>query len=582
MKKLFFLASALLCGAISASAVDYLVQTGKPGDAVWTDAAISTIKTNSPKVKVISFDTVKIANLPTTGEFWFAAGTYDFTESYDMKANTKLIGGFAGTETYASAPKKQNNKPYDYVNPTILNVVQPTGDKATPIRLFKNDAQSGVVLTGLTIQNSKHTAGGGVYKVYSGNNIKYCTFKNNSTTNDGGAIIVFNQNATIEGCLFEGNKAANGGAIRIGGETINLTATIKDCDFKNNEATNASNGGGAISKVQAIALNATGCTFDGNKAVYGGALFVNSTKDVVVENCTFANNVATTNGGAFYLHASCSDTVTINACKMYLNTAVDGAAIYDGAAHYSVITNNAIYNNGCVVDATKKYQAVVYIKPLLFANNTICFNYGRVNVASNVAKAVVANNIVWGNKVQTSSSTAEALAFTSASFNFVNATETTGCTVSNNYTQNPITSSETGNKIVISDNVKIVDSKTDFEAATDTFGVVPAERTDKYEKVLNANFALTSGSQFINKGIDLELVTTDILGTAREVGKCDVGAYEYVDKGPGTAIENTEKAPLDIQAALQAGEVYNLLGQRVGELQAGNIYIVGGQKVLMR
>lgn len=578
MKKLFFLASALLCGVISASAVDYLVQTGKAGDAVWTDAAINTIKTNgSTNVKVISFDTVKIANLPTTGEFWFAAGTYDFTESYDMKANTKLIGGFAGTETYATAPQKQNNKPYDYVNPTILNVVQ-SGEST--IRLFKNDQLSGVVLTGLTIQNSKQTGNGGVYRPLEGNQIKYCTFKNNSATGDGGAILVFNSSATIEGCLFEGNTAANGGAIRIGGTTEKLSVTIKDCDFKNNEATNTSNGGGAISKVQAIALNATGCTFDGNKAVNGGALFINTTKDVVVENCAFANNVATKNGGVVYMHANCSDTVTINRCKMYLNTAANGAAIYDEAAHYSIITNNVIYNNGCVVNSNK-YPAVTYIKPLLFANNTICFNYGRVHVAANVAKAVVANNIVWGNKVQASGSNPATPAFTSADFYFANASETTGCAVSNNFTQNAIAKND-NNKIVINNNVAIVEANMGFEAPTDTFGVVPAERTAKYEKVLNANFALTSGSEFIDQGIDLALVTTDILGTARVAGKYDVGAYEFVGGGVGSAFENTEKAPLDIQAALQAGEVYNLLGQRVGELQAGNIYIVGGQKVLMQ
>ena len=581
MKKLFFLASALLCGVISASAVDYLVQTGKEGDAVWTDAAINTIKTNgSPNVKVISFDTAGVAKLPTTGTIWFAKGTYNFTESYEMKEGAKLIGGFAGTETSVGARKTQNGKPYDFVNATILNVEQP---KEGVIRLFKTDAVKSIDLNGLTIQNSKHNGNGGVYKVHASNNIKFCTFKNNSTTGDGGAILVFNSSATIEGCLFEGNTAANGGAIRIGGTTTGLSVTIKDCDFKNNEATNTSNGGGAISKVQAIALNATGCTFDGNKAVNGGALFINTTKakDVVVENCAFANNVATTNGGAVYMHASCTDTVTINRCKMYLNTAADGAAIYDGAAHYSIITNNVIYNNGCVVNASKKYPAVTHIMPLLFANNTICFNYGRVNVASNVAKAVVANNIVWGNKVQAKTSTAETPAFTSASFNFVNASETTGCAVSNNFTQNAIATND-NNKIVINDNVAIVEANMGFEAPTDTFGLVPAERTAKYEKVLNANFALTSGSEFIDRGMDLALVTTDILGTAREAGKYDVGAYEFVGGGVGSAFENTEKAPLDIQAALQAGEVYNLLGQRVGELQAGNIYIVGGQKVLMQ
>lgn len=577
MKKLFFLASALLCGVISASAVDYLVQTGKKGDAVWTDAAINTIKTNdSPNVKVISFDTTGVAKLPTTGTIWFAKGTYNFTESYDMKEGAKLIGGFAGTETSVGARKTQNGKPYDFVNATILNVEQP---KEGVIRLFKTDAVKSIDLNGLTIQNSKHTGSGGVYRVHATNNIKFCTFKNNSATGDGGAILVYDGSATIEGCLFEGNTAANGGAIRIGGGTKpGLSVTIKDCDFKNNEATNTSNGGGAISKVQAIALNATGCTFDGNKAVNGGALFINTTKDVVVENCAFANNVATTNGGAVYMHANCSDTVTINRCKMFLNAAKQGSAIYDNASQVSVITNNVIYNNGAGIET--KYPAVTYIKPLLFANNTICFNYGRVDVVSNVAKAVVANNIVWGNKVQTSGSDPATPAFTSASFNFANAAANeTACTVSNNYAQNAVS-----NNVNSSNNVVINDEKMTlgFEAPTDTFGLVPAERTAKYEKVLNANFALTSGSEFIDKGIDLALVTTDILGTAREAGKYDVGAYEYVGGGIGSAFENTEKAPLDIQAALQAGEVYNLLGQRVGELQAGNIYIVGGQKVLMQ
>lgn len=578
MKKLFFLASALLCGVISASAVDYLVQTGKEGDAVWTDAAINKIKETSPNVKVISFDTTGVAKLPTTGEFWFAAGTYDFTASYDMQANTKLIGGFAGNETYASAPKKQNNKPYDYVNPTILNVVQ-SGEST--IRLFKNDSQSGVDLTGLTIQNSKHTGDGGVYRPHGTNNIKYCTFKNNSSGKQGGALLLYNYNVTIEGCLFEGNTAVIGGAIHTGADVNNnlYSVVLKNCDFVNNEAT-GSNGGGAISKVKNNILTATGCTFDGNKAVYGGALFINTTKDVVVENCAFANNVATTNGGAVYMHANCSDTVTINRCKMYLNTAVDGAAIYDLAANYSIITNNVIYNNGCVVNVDKKYIGVATIKPLLLANNTICFNYGRVNITSNVAKAVVANNIVWGNRVQAGSSKKDSLAFTASSFNFANAAANeSACTVSNNYAQHAVS-----NNVNSSNNVKIDDQKMTlgFEAPTDTFGLVPAERTAKYEKVLNANFALTSGSVFIDKGIDLALVTTDILGKAREAGKYDVGAYEFVGGGIGSAFENTEKAPLDIQAALQAGEVYNLLGQRVGELQAGNIYIVGGQKVLMQ
>ncbi|MGN1240743.1 MAG: hypothetical protein ACI4TV_07705, partial [Paludibacteraceae bacterium] len=83
MKKLFFVATALLCGAISANAVDYLVQTGKTNDAVWTSDAITTLTTANANLKVISFDTAGVAKLPTTGEIWFAAGTYNITATYN-------------------------------------------------------------------------------------------------------------------------------------------------------------------------------------------------------------------------------------------------------------------------------------------------------------------------------------------------------------------------------------------------------------------------------------------------------------------------------------------------------------------
>lgn len=570
MKKLFFLASALLCGVISASAVDYLVQTGKAGDGKWTEDAIKALNVTTEKV----IDLSKGGTLPTTGEIWFAAGEYEFTAQYAITNGAKLYGGFAGTETNTTRALNESKKPYDFANPTIFNVKQPeTGNK---VKIFPDKVQT-FVLNGICIQNSVGTGAAGVISLYSGSQVLNCTFENCSSNNQGGALIAYNANAKISNCLFKENEAPQGGAMRIGSAKKGYSVTIENCDFISNKATGD---GGAVFKANdTVSLSVKGCYFDGNTAANGAALAINTKTDAIVSNSTFTNNIATTNGGALYLVGT--DTITINGCKMFLNAAKQGSAIYDNASQVSVITNNVIYNNGAGIEIGNMYPAVTHIKPLLFANNTICFNYGRVNVASNVAKAVVANNIVWGNKVQGSKSTAETPLFTSADFNFAKITEGTGCTVSNNFTQNEIKQTNE-NKIVINNNVAIVEANMGFEAPTDTFGVVPAERSAKYEKVLNANFALTSGSEFIDRGMDLALVTTDILGTARVAGKYDVGAYEFVGGGVGSAFENTEKAPLDIQAALQAGEVYNLLGQRVGELQAGNIYIVGGQKVLMQ
>lgn len=493
MKKLFFLASALLCGVISASAVDYLVQTGKEGDAVWTDAAINKIKETSPNVKVISFDTTGVAKLPTTGEFWFAAGTYDFTASYDMQANTKLIGGFAGNETYASAPKKQNNKPYDYVNPTILNVVQSEG---STIRLFKNDQLSGVVLTGLTIQNSKHNGNGGVYKPVKGNQIKYCTFKNNSATGQGGALLLYNQEVTIEGCLFEGNTAQQGGAIYCAG---NNNKELRNCDFIGNY----------------ISGNKTGTHT-------GGAIYKQNDGNLTVSGCYFKANNSPNNGSTIAL-----------------------------TGQNTTLVNNVVYDS--------KQKIAIYIFNLanvkIYHNSIIENEVGGLYTSSSKQGAVsidLKNNVFWG---------------TTATKGKCAVANAKGLMEHNAFVQN-MSGSDT---LAIANNIKLDTVNTGNEEGK----LYPV-----FANPENGDFNIGKGSALIGKGVAIEGITTDIEGVTRT--SLDLGAYAYVEGKVPTAVENTEKAPLDIQAALQAGEVYNLLGQRVGELQAGNIYIVGGQKVLMQ
>ncbi len=94
----------------------------------------------------------------------------------------------------------------------------------------------------------------------------------------------------------------------------------------------------------------------------------------------------------------------------------------------------------------------------------------------------------------------------------------------------------------------------------------------------NHEFDLQEGSALVKAGVAIETITTDIDGEQRKTA--DIGAYAY--DGTETAVENIAKPAVDIRAALEAGEVYNILGQRVGDIQAGNIYIVSGQKMLVR
>ena len=491
MKKLFFVATAFLCGAISANAVDYLVQTGKEGDAVWTDAAITALNVATDKV----IDLSKGGTLPTTGEIWFAAGTYDFTAQYGITQGAKLYGGFAGTETKTpTRALKASNKPYDFTNPTIFNVKQPETDDKVKIL---PEQVNGLVLDGICIQNSVGTGTAGVCRLASGSKVFNCTFKNCSSNNQGGVFMIYNATATIGGCLFEGNYAKQGGVIHIGsGTNPNYTVTIDTCDFLNNYIISGGNAGGAINKQ-------------------------NDGETLLISNCNFIGNDAPSNGATLSINGVSTTTIA--------NSLITGSK-----------TKTAIYVPGSL---NLYYCTVV-------ENAAGAIYVANVNTTNAVVN--IKNNVFW--------------ATTAAAANCGLASAKG--TATNNASLQNWTGSE---NLSVADNIKLELTNTGNEGKLYPVFADPE----------NGDFNIGEGSALIGKGVAIEGITTDITGKTRET--LDLGAYEHISgEDIGSAVENTEKAPLDIQAALQAGEVYNLLGQRVGELQIGNIYIVGGQKILMR
>ena len=479
MKKLFFLASALLCGAISASAARVYVQTGEEGDPTWTI-------TLGEKDKLVNLNKEGVKALPKTGlkEFWFAAGTYKIDTTFMLEQyDATFMGGFAGTETDASQRvMKDGGKPWEFANPTIL-------DGGNAVRLI-NDASRRPNFDGLTLQNFKSTANGGVFQIRNGANLKQtvknCQFLNDSAANQGGAIQVYSGNALIEGCYFAHNGASQGGAI-YANNTMGIT--IKNCTFEGNTAVIASNAGGAIHVQNSGNDTIVGCTFIGNDAPNG-------------------------QGGA-------------------LSLANSGTATF--------AANNVFANN------SGKQSIILLTGTQGFYYNTVYNCTGKaIYVAGN---ATVKNNVFWGETAD-------------------NAVFEVKADITPTYTNNAGLKWAEG---ADASNIVLEPANTGSEEGK----LYPV-----FADPENGDFNLGKGSALIGKGVVIEGITTDIEGVTRT--SLDLGAYAYVEGKVPTAVENTEKAPIDIQAALQAGEVYNLLGQRVGELQAGNIYIVGGQKVLMR
>lgn len=166
----------------------------------------------------------------------------------------------------------------------------------------------------------------------------------------GGAI---SGKCTVINCTFIGNSADYGGAIWGGG------TTAINCTFKNNLAT--SSNGGALYEGNAI-----NCTFEGNTAKKsGGAIYRGS-----AENCNFTNNAANgtvdkdkDGGGAIYAGSAVNCIFTKNRSNYYggaiVGSAINctfnenratnyGGAIYGGSAENCTFTKNDAKFGGAI------------------------------------------------------------------------------------------------------------------------------------------------------------------------------------------------------------------------------------------
>jgi subtilisin family serine protease len=243
-------------------------------------------------------------------EIWVAEGTYvpdtnSFAVSFEPPQNTKLYGGFAGTES-----SRDERDPNLAANLTILsgNINDPNdpNDNCWHVILGSNR----LVLDRFTITagyargswNQQSARGGGMYNVAVGwLTISDCTFTENMAQSYGGAIYNYYVNIiTLHNCKFVANKAS-GAESGYGGAVFNKFASLAvgNCLFSANWAER--NGGACW----VAASNATfaNSLFSGNE---GGALhmtYVNAWSPQLIDNCTFIKNTKWW-GGAIYIENS--------------------------------------------------------------------------------------------------------------------------------------------------------------------------------------------------------------------------------------------------------------------------------------
>lgn len=199
------------------------------------------------------------------------------------------------------------------------------------------------------------------------------TFSNNrcASTQGRGAAIGFSGAGTLvaDNCKFTNNSLANGygGAVYMDNAAGRIAIT--NCEFTKNKAPN---GGGAF-YLRAHAITLQGNRFAGNSTNgYGGAGYlVSSTNDekaessnnygsydAVLQNNTFENNTAYSQGGAMYMNPSAITVTTLlDQCTFTNNstTTGGGGAVYHNQGSLTLGTGNLFEDNKSYGGASGMY-----------------------------------------------------------------------------------------------------------------------------------------------------------------------------------------------------------------------------------
>ena len=191
-------------------------------------------------------------------EIWVAQGTHTpgtlRTDTFNLKAGVRVLGGFNGTETLSS---QRNPRAF----PTILSGDIGSVGVASDNCFRVVTASGSGTIDGFTIRdgnaNGTFTEGAGMYIDGVSPAVSNCVFLSNSCTFTGGAVSIRNAgNPSFKAVVFSGNSAQFGGALYSVG-----SGTFENCIFQGNSATSE---GGAIRTSSGGLTVFNNCTLTGN------------------------------------------------------------------------------------------------------------------------------------------------------------------------------------------------------------------------------------------------------------------------------------------------------------------------------
>ena len=453
-------------------------------------------------------------------EVWVAQGTYradslirsnkPTSRAFFLKDGVSLYGGFAGYEQSKNEREMPTDgKPYNFAHATILSAdddIPDTWQRAiadgTSYRytwLTDNDA---LEVPG-THANATHV-------LYCAENIVNPTEINGFTltgananvwqTKAWGGALYAQGNVQLRACQVIENSAyfsaesstdsnTYGGAVFLYSDG---QAVIEDCYFARNYA-HSSYGNGLGGAIYARKCAIKNCVFVDCVADDGGAVYNNGG---TVEGCEFTDCYASAGGALF--NNGATGNIAVTNCRGLL-----GGGIYN---YNGRVTNAYVYN--CYADAPE------YGETMGGRGGGILLQDGAI-----VNAAVWNNTAFWGGGIYIAGS--GKVVNTTAQRNAIRA-DVDADTANIGMVHHELEGSSVLNSIYLEA------EGSNFQRPTTVRGI--ATNSDQQAEIGNALWTLAEGSEFIDAGTVAPgfEVDTDLAGNARIVGAAiDMGAFEY-------------------------------------------------------
>jgi predicted outer membrane repeat protein len=503
-------------------------------------------------------------------EIWVAAGTYKPTAgtsrdaTFQLKNGVALYGGFAGTETARTQRDPAVNAT------TLSGDIGAAGNSDNSYHVVTG--ATGATLDGFTITAGNangiypYNYGGGMYNESSNPTLTNVTFSGNTTTRSGGGLSNYLSSPMLSDVTFNDNTANYGG-----GGMFNSTSnpTLTNVTFSGNFTTNYGGGmynafssptltnvtfsgntvteqGGGMYNYNISNPTLTNVNFSGNTArTYGGGIYNDNSSSPTLTNVTFSGNTANTGGGMYNYNKS-SPTLT-NVTFNGNSVTAYGGGMYNDASS-PTLTNVTFNNNSSSSHGGGMYNESSSSPSLMnatFSDNTAKYGGGMNNYNSSPTLTNVtfngnaATNFGGGLRNQSGSPTLTNVTFSG------NTTTGSGGGMYNDESSNPqIRNTIFWGNTATTAGAEIYNDGVSTSVVDDS--VVQGGYAGGSNIIINdpklgalgsyggytQTISLLPGSSAINAGNNTTCATTDQRGITRPQpagGKCDIGAYEYVD-----------------------------------------------------